>query len=167
MPNYYGALFTQTIHPFGMGGAINTTGDIFGASVSTAGSTSFIEVENILVDLPVHAMVKEVELGLTIGLSIATTTASPKVTYNIKDLAQSSYDTLVAFTSTTLLSLALSTPLTDFDCVGRRTPSDGTYFTGKGSFNVQATIASNADTVKAQGAMKQESYVTCKYYLTA
>lgn len=167
MPNYYGALFTQTIHPFGNTGAINTTGDIFGTSVSTAGSTSFIQVENATVELPTHAILKEVEFGLTMGLSLTATTDSPKVTYNIKDSGQTLYDTLIAFTSTTLAALVSTTTLVDFDAYGRKTPTTGTYFTGKGTFNVQATVAANASTSKVQGAMKQESYITCKYYLTA
>lgn len=165
MANNYGGLITETINPFGRAGAINTTGAIYGTTVSTSGSTSFIEVENVTVSLPTNAMVKELKVGLTIGLALTATTDSPKVTYNIKDSAQTSYDTLVAFTSTTLMSLVSTTTLVDFSAFGNKTPSDGTYFTGKSTFNVQATVAANASTSKVQGAVKQSSYIQYSYYL--
>lgn len=160
-----GGILTEVIYPFGRAGALNTTGIIYGTTVSTAGSTSFIEIEKATLQIPNNGMVVELELGLTMGFAISVTTDSPKITYNIKDSGQTSYDSLVAFTSTTLVSLASTTALTDFVCSGFKTPSNGTYFTGKGSFDLQATIATNASTSKASGAMKQNTYLRYSYYL--
>ncbi len=161
-----GSLFTEVLHPFGRAGGLSSTGATYGTTVSTTGSTSFIAVEAPTVQLPANAHVIEVEFGLTIGLGITTTTDSPKVTYNIKDNDQSSYDTLKAFTSTTLMSLATAAANSyNFTCSGRITPSDGTYFTGQGSFDIQATVAANVSTSNCLGAMKQSSYVIYTYYL--
>jgi len=165
MANNYGALLTETIHPFARAGAFNTTGAIYSATVSTAGSTTFVEIEAATISLPTNAMVVEVEFGLTMGLALTVTTDSPKVTFNIKNSAETSYDTLVAFTSTTLAAIVSTTKLVDFTCYGRKTPSDGTYFDGRSTFNLQATAAANVTTSKVQGAMKQSSYVQYSYYL--
>ena len=159
-----GSLIAEVIHPFGRG-ALTSTGAQYSATVSTAGSTSFIEVESASLQLPANAMIAEVEFGLTIGLSLTATTDSPKVTYNIKDSGQTSYDSLYAVASTVLAGLVSTTILVDYTGGGRKTPSSGTYFTGKGSFDVQATIASNASTSNARGGMKNSSYLLYSYYL--
>jgi len=161
-----GAILTEILHPFGRAGGLSSTGATYGTTVSTAGSTSFIAVEEVTLSLPNNVRITELECGLTIGLGITVTTDSPKVTYNIKDNAQSSYDTLKAFTSTTLVSLASTGANSyDFTCLGMIVPSTGTYFTGIGTFQIQATVASNASTSNCKGAMKQTAYVAYSYYL--
>jgi len=162
-----GSLLTETIHPFGRDGAANTTGAIYGASVSTAGSTSFITVEEITVEMPSNAIITELEYGLTVGLRLTVTTDSPLVKYLIKDNAQSTYDTTASFTSTTLAAVVSTTTLVDFTCYRTVTPSSGTLFSGKGNFQVACQIASNASTSNVIGGVKQGSYLYYSYRLIA
>ena len=167
MANLYGGILTEVFHPFGRG-ALTSTGAQYSTMVSTAGSTSYITVEEVTIPMATNAMLKEVEFGLTVGLGISVTTDSPKVKYLIKDDAQTSYDTLIEFTSTTLAAQASTgTTVYDFTCAGMKTPSDGTYFTGKGTFQIACQVAANASTSNARGETKNSSYVSYQYHLVA
>jgi hypothetical protein len=158
-----GALLTEILHPFGRG-TLNTTGAVYGTTVSTAGSTSFIACDNATIRVPTNAVITELEVGFTIGMTIATaTTNAPALKLLITDTGGTSYDNLLA--STTLLSFVSTTNLIDVTYSGRITPTSGTYFTGKGSFDVYAQIASANDTVKATGAVKNSTYFMYSYYL--
>ena len=161
-----GGLLTEILHPFGGAGGITSTGAAYGTTVSSAGSTSFIEVEEVLIRIPEQAQIIELEVGLTMGLAITTTTDGPKVTYNIKNSANSTYDVLKAVVSDTLISIVSTTTLVDHTEQGiADTPSDGTQFTGNGSFQIQATVAANVSTSNALGAMKQTSFLIVSYYI--
>jgi len=161
----YGGLITEIIHPFGRG-ALTSTGTQYSTAVSTSGSTSYIDVEEVTVPLPTNARVLEIEFGLTQAYIINVTTDSPLVQYQIKENAQTSYDTLVSFGTTVLLT-GSTTNIADFTCAGRHTPSDGTYYTGKGTFQIKGQIATSASTSKAAGSMKNSSYLAYSYILQA
>jgi len=158
-----GSLLTDILHPFGRAGAINTTGAIYGVTVSTGTVADvFATTEKVVVTLPANVGITEIEFGLTAGILIVTTTAAPILKYQITDTGGTSLDTLVA--STNLLSVASSTNMVDVTFSGRKTPSDGTYFTGVGGFDIVALIACGS-TTKAAAAVKQSSYVMYSYYL--
>ncbi len=162
MANYYGSIITETVHPFGRG-ALTSTGAQYSATVSSGVVADvFATVETVTVPLPINAMLKEVEYGLTTGLSLTTSTAAVELRYKITDTGGSSYDAVL--TSTSLLSVVSTGALTDVTYSGRQTPSSGTYFTGKGSFDVVCDIGCGS-TSKSQGATKNSSYLTYKYYL--
>lgn len=172
MPSNYGAILSEVIKPFGRAAgyvATISTGAQYGATVSSAGSTSYITVEEVTMPMPVHAIMLELQIALTTGLGISTTTDSPKLKYLIKDEANASYDTLSTIISTTLAAYASTgTNLTDWTSPGLTvTPSDGTNFTGRGPFNLAVQIASNASTSNARGAVKGSSYLLYNYRLVA
>jgi len=163
----FGGLITEVIHPFGRGDLTST-----GAQYSTVVSSStvtYIDVEEITVPLPTNARVKEIEFGLTAGIGISVTTDCPYLRYQIKEDAQTSYDTVITFASSVLAALVStgSTALVDFTCAGRHTPSDGTYYTGAGQFQVKCQVAANAATSNARGAVKNSSYLAYSYILQA
>ncbi len=166
MPNYYGGIFTDIIHPFGRSGtsgALSSTGANYGPVVSSSAvADTFGTVESVTVSLPTNCILKEVEYGLTMGAYLGTSTAALDIRYQITDFGGTSFDVLLP--STALLSVVPITTITDVTYVGRNTPSDGTYFTGKGSFTVVAGAACGS-TTKAFAAMKQSSYIAYKYYL--
>lgn len=164
----YGSILVDTIRPFGHGVsnvATVSTGVQYGATLSTSYGAGFTAFEEITVPVPTNGMVTELLLGLTVGLGITVTTDCPYFRIQLKDNAQSSYDTLFSIASTILASLVSTTTLVDFTASRVATPSDGTYFTGRGPFQVQCLIAPNASTSKALGAMKSSSYLTYRYYL--
>lgn len=161
----YGGVLTETIHPFGRGD-LTSTGVQYSGAISTAGSTSYIDVEEVTVRLPIHAVVLQIEFGLTQGYTVDVTTGSPLVQYQIKEDAQTSYDTLVSFGTTVLLT-GSTTIIADFTAAGRHTPSTGTFYTGKGQFQIKGLIASSISTTKAAGRMKASSYLTYSYYINA
>ncbi len=158
-----GALLTEVLHPFGRAGAVNTTGAIYGTTVSTGiVADIFANIETVNVPLPVNAMITEVEFGLTAGYAVTTTTAGFSLRWKITDKGGTSYDALVA--STAALVGYTGTSLTDITYMGRKTPSSGTYFTGKGSFDILSDVACGS-TSKAQGAVKQSTYIQYTYSL--
>ena len=167
MANIYGALMTEVVHPFARAGAANTTGAIYSATVSTSSPSTayvFTNIETVTVPLPKNAMITELEFGLTAGYSVTTTTAGFEERWGIRDTGGTSVDYLVASTASSA-GIALTT-LTDVTYMGRKTPSSGTYFTGRGSFDLTADVASDSATSgTAQGATKQSSYVQYSYYL--
>lgn len=168
MANIYGALLTEVVHPFARAGAANTTGAIYSATVSTSSPSTpyvFTNIETVTVPLPKNSMITELEFGLTAGYSVTTTTAGFELRYAIRDNGNTtSVDYLV--TSTASSAGITGTTLTDVTYMGRVSPSSGTYFTGKGSFDLLADVASDSATSgKAQGATKQSSYVQYSYYL--
>lgn len=159
------SLLTEVVYPFAYG-ALTTTGAQYGGTISTAGSTAYVDIEEVTVAMPTQCQIVELEVGLTMGLTLTVTTDSPKVSYTIGNSSETSHDTLALYTSTKLASLVSTTTFVDFTCAGRfTTPSDGTYFTGNGPFTITAMAAANATTSKVQGAMKNTSYVRYKYYL--
>jgi len=171
-----GALITEIIHPFARSGAGNTTGAIYGSTVSTtASSVTQIAVEQVTLRLPSQVVITELEYGLTLGLAISVTTDSPKVffyagdspltTTTVTSGAPATADTLAALSSTQTLSVVSTTTLVDMTIMGRMTPTTGTYLTGHGSFDVACYIASNATTSLARAAVKQSSYIQYSYYL--
>ena len=161
----YGGIITETIHPFGRGN-LTSTGAQYSDAISTAGSTSYIDVEEVTVQLPTNVRVLGIEFGLTQGYTINVTTDSPLIQYQIKEDAQTSYDTLVGFGTTVLLA-GSTTIVADFTCSGRHSPSGGTYYTGIGPFQIKGTIATSASTSKAAGRMKNSSYLVYSYILQA
>ena len=157
-----GSLITEVLYPFGRT-ALTSTGAQYSATISTiATADTFATTESAVIPLPGNAIVKELEVGLTMGGYLATSTAAFILAYRIKDSAQTLYDDLLA--STSLTSVVSTGTATDVVYAGRKTPSDGTYFTGKGTFNILATHACGS-TSKAMAAMKNSSYVRYIYYL--
>ncbi len=166
MPNYYGSVITEMLHPFGRtgtSGALSSTGANYGAVVSSSAvADTFGTVESVTVNMPTNCIIREVEYGLTMGGYLATSTAAFDIRYRITDAGGTSYDTLLI--STALLSVVSTGRFCDVTYAGRNTPSDGTYFTGRGGFTVLGSIACGS-TTKAFGAMKQSSYIMYKYNL--
>ena len=163
----YGSVFTEIIHPFGRGD-LTSTGTQYSTAVSSA-TVTYTDVEEVTVQLPDNARVLEVEFGLTAGIGISVTTDCPYLRYQIKENAQTSYDTLITFASSVLAALVStgSTALVDFTCAGRHSPSGGTYYTGVGQFQVKCQVAANAATSNARGSMKNSSYLAYSYILQA
>ena len=170
-----GSLITEVIHPFGR--AFGTTSAIstgvqYGTAVSTPNatttqlSTTYYSVEEVTVPLPANAMIVELEIGLTSGVYMSVTTATAIIQGRIKDTGQSSYDTILAAVSTLNGGLgAAGSTILDYTFSRRTTPSDGTYFTGKSSFNMDYQIKSSATTATAAGLPKNSSYLSYTYYL--
>lgn len=157
-----GSLITETIHPFGRG-TLTSTGAQYSTTVSTGiVADVFATLETITVPLPANTKIKEIEYGLTTGLTLVTSTAAVILRYQITDTGGSSYDKLLA--STSLLSVVSTNALCDVTYSGRKTPSDGTYFTGGGGFDIICDVACGS-TSKASGATKNSSYIIYKYYL--
>ena len=172
----YGAVITETIHPFGRAGTATTatlsTGVQFGTNVSTPNatttqlSTTYYTVEQVTVLVPTMGMITELELGLTLGVYInLTTTDTIRSQVLITDAGGATYDTLMISTDEMTATTGGTAGLTEYTRSKRATPSDGTYFTGKGSFDILCQIKCSATTSKAVGAVKNSSYVTCKYIL--
>ncbi len=162
MANPYGGLITEVVYPFGRS-ALTSTGAQYGSVVSTIATANvFATTEGVTIPLPSNAIAKEIEVGLTMGGYLATSTAAFSIHYQIKDNAQTSYDDLLV--STDLTAVVSTGGLCDVVYAGRKTPSDGTYFTGKGTFDILATHACGS-TSKAFAAMKNASYVRYSYYL--
>ncbi len=157
-----GALLTEILHPFGRG-TLNTTGAVYGTTVSTAGSTSLIQIDTATIRLPQNSLIIELECGLTAGLTLTVTTDSPIIKWLITDTGGTSFDNLLA--STSIASLVSTTTMVDVTYSGRITPTSGTYFTGRGSFDVILQTAASASTSKAQAAVKSSTYFMYSYFL--
>jgi hypothetical protein len=166
MSNLYGALITEVIHPFARAGAANTTGAIYSATVSSSAvANTYTNIETVTVPLPKNSMITELEFGLTAGYAETVTTAGFELRWAIRDTGGSSVDYLVVSTAVNIGYAGTSiSGTTDVTYMGRITPSSGTYFTGKGSFDLLSDVACDS-TGKAQGATKQSSYVQYSYYL--
>lgn len=162
----YGSLISETLHPFGRAAAANTTGLLYGTTVSSSiVADTYTNIETVTIPVPTNAMVTELEFGLTAGYAVTTTTAGFELRWRITDSGGTSYDTLVASTAALVDYAGTSiSGTTDITYFGRITPSSGTYFTGKGPFSILADVACGS-TSKAQGAVKQSTYVTYSYYL--
>ena len=176
MANYYGALQTEILHPFGRAGSATTatlsTGVQWGNTVSTpnatttALSTTYATVETVTIPVPVNGMIKELEIGLTLGVYIiSTTTDTIRSQVVVADSGGTTYDTLLISTDDMTATTGGTLGLTEYTRSKRATPSDGTYFTGKGPFDVLCQIKCSATTSKAAGAVKNSSYVLYSYYL--
>ena len=160
-----GSIIPEIMHPFGKG-ILSSTGVTYGALVSTAGSTSFITVEEQTVTLPNNAAIKEMEFGLTAEFLSNVSTNDIGYKWEIKDDAQTSYDTLVG--STTINAATSSLTVQDFTWSGRIVVSTGTYFTGNSpTFQVRLSAMSSASTGKAAAAAKNTSYLLLNYRLFA
>ena len=166
MANYYGGLITETIYPFGRG-TLTSTGSQYSAVISSSATAlAWTSVEAVSVPLPVNAMMKEVEYGLTCAISVVTTTAAPMIKWEVTDAGGSSYDSLYTAGSTDLLSVT-TTASTDITFAGRNTPSDGTNFTGNGAGLDLVLSVACGSTTKAHASAKNSSYVRYSYYLVA
>ncbi len=174
MATRIGSLITETLHPFGRN-TLNTTGQLFGTAVSTGVSTS-ATVESVRITLPDNAVVVELEAGLTAYFYNTITTGNIRFSWLIKDSGNTSYDLLVDSTTitaagTTPTSITSpTTPATDpyfWTMLGRPVISSGTYFTGKGSFDIllQSGLGytPTGDTVVSRTI--NSSYVQYSYYL--
>ncbi len=165
MANPYGSLIQEVIYPFGRG-ALTSTGNQYSTTVSTGiVADVFATVESVTVPLPTNAAITELESGLVMGGQLVTSTAAIELRCQIADAvnaAASNYDALL--TSTSLLSVVSTGALTDVVFSGRTVVSTGTYFTGKGSFVLVASVGCGS-TSKAAAATKNASYVRYSYYL--
>jgi len=169
------SLITETIHPFGRTFGTTSalsTGVQYGTAVSTPNatttqlSTTYYTVESVTIPQPENMIITELEIGLTAGIYASATTATATLQGRIKDAGQSSYDTLLAAVSTLSGTTgAIGTTIWDYTFARRATPSDGTYFTGKGSFNIDFQVKASVTTATVAGAAKNSSYITYKYYL--
>ncbi len=169
-----GSLITEVIHPFGRAfgtTSLLSTGVQYGSAVSTPNatttqlSTTYQSVEEVTISLPENALLKEVEIGLTTEIYVNPSTASATLQGRIKDVGQTSYDTILAAVSTLSGHATPSTSHNDYTFSRRTTPSDGTYFTGKGSFNMDFQIKCSVTTSAAAAAPKSSSYLAYTYWL--
>ncbi len=157
----YNALITEIVHPFGRG-ALTSTGAQYSAAISSSATANvFTTVESVTIPLPSNAMIKEIQFGLTMGGTITTTTAGFLLRYRITDTGGSNYDALLTSTNVTGV---VATTITDVTYAGNQTPSSGTYFTGRGSFDVLASVGCDS-TTKTTGAMKSSSFILYSYQL--
>lgn len=169
-----GSLITEVLHPFGRAfGAISaiSTGVQYGTYVSTPNATTtqlstvYYEVENVTVNLPSNAHITELEYGLTCAVIASATTATATLVVRAKDSDQSSYDSIAPSTASITGSTGTGTTIYDYTFSRRLTPSDGTYFTGESSFDMDFQIKASVTTATVAAAPKNTSYLAYTYYL--
>ncbi len=159
-----GYLLPEIFHPFGKG-TLSSTGVQYGTVVSTAGSTSYISIDEQTIVLPNNVSIKELEFGLTAEFASNVSTNDIGFKWLIKDDSQTLYDALVA--STTINAATSSLTLADYTYSGRISVSTGTYFTGAPTFQVALRVMSSASTGTANAAAKNTSYLLLNYRLFA
>ena len=170
-----GSLITEVLHPFGRAWGTTSalsTGVQYGNAVSTPNatttqlSTTYQTVESISITPLPNAHIVEMEIGLTFGVYASVTTATATVKGRIKDSNQSSYDELLAATAgMTGTTGGTGTTMYDYTLSRRVTPSDGTYWTGERSFDMDFQIKSSVTTATVAGIPKSSSYIAYTYAL--
>ena len=159
-----GSVLTTTFNPFPPEDnvAFNSTGNFYGATVSSEGSTSFINVASTTIRLPNNVTVVLLEAGLSANFRGENAT-TPDVAFQwlITDSGGSTFDNLSS------TAVTISSPGTASSDDTRKAVVTGAIsnYTGIGVFDVVLQAKSTVTTAGIFAKVKTSTYFTVSYFL--